>query len=74
MFTSQMCCADINICLYLMENEKIFHCRVLSQLDIRQLGGGGYSYICVRLDKFILKAIVFTVCEHEYTLPPNYLV
>jgi hypothetical protein len=29
-------------------------------------GGGVYSYIRVLPDGFLLKAIVFTVCEHEY--------
>jgi hypothetical protein len=29
-------------------------------------GGGRYSYIHVRHHLFPLKAIVFTVCEHEY--------
>jgi hypothetical protein len=37
------------------------------------IGGGGgvvaYSYIRVLPDGFLLKAIVFTVCEHEYTHP-----
>jgi hypothetical protein len=28
--------------------------------------GGLYSYIRVLPDEFLLKAIVFTVCEHEY--------
>jgi hypothetical protein len=28
--------------------------------------GGTYSYIRVLSDGFLLKAIVFTVCEHEY--------
>ena len=28
--------------------------------------GGVYSYIRVLPDGFLLKAIVFTVCEHEY--------
>jgi hypothetical protein len=31
--------------------------------------GGAYSYIRVLPDGFLLKAIVFTVCEHEYTPP-----
>ena len=30
-------------------------------------GGGVYAYIHVLPDGFLLKAIVFTVCEHEYT-------
>jgi hypothetical protein len=29
-------------------------------------GGGAYSYIRVLPDGFLLKVIVFTVCEHEY--------
>ena len=29
-------------------------------------GGGEYSYIRVLPDGFLLKAIVFTVCEHDY--------
>ena len=34
-------------------------------------GGGIYSYIRVLPDGFLLKAIVFTVCEHEYmNIPP----
>jgi hypothetical protein len=38
-------------------------------------GGGAYSYIRVLPDGFLLKAIVFTVCEHEYmNTPPNYRV
>ena len=38
-------------------------------------GGGAYSYIRVLPDGFLLKAIVFTVCEHEYTpLPPPIIV
>ena len=47
-------------------------------------GGGGwggcvYSYIRVLPDGFLLKAIVFTVCEHEYMNihsppPPNHRV
>ena len=38
-------------------------------------GGGKYSYIHVLHHLFPLKAIVFTVCEHEYMNicpPPNY--
>ena len=40
---------------------------------MRSLGGGGggeYSYIRVLHDGFLLKAIVFTVCEHEYMNNP----
>ena len=37
-------------------------------------GGGVYAYIHVLPDGFLLKTIVFTVCEHEYVnihlLPP----
>jgi hypothetical protein len=34
-------------------------------------GGGGYSYVRVLPDGFLLKAIVFTVCEHEcMNIPP----
>ena len=29
-------------------------------------GGGAYSYIRVLRDGFLLKVIVFTLCEHEY--------
>ena len=35
-------------------------------------GGGRYSYIHVLHHLFSLKAIVFTVCEHEYMNIPNY--
>ena len=35
-----------------------------SQLD--NWGGGPYSYIRVLHYSFLLKSIVFTVCEHEY--------
>ena len=41
------------------------------------IGGGGDSYIRVIPDGFLLIAIVFTVCEHEYMNihpPPNYSV
>jgi hypothetical protein len=40
-------------------------------------GGGVYSYIRVLPDGFLLKAIVFPVCEHEYMNihpPPHYRV
>jgi hypothetical protein len=40
-------------------------------------GGGEYSYTRVLPDGFFLKAIVFTVCEHDYMNihpPPNYRV
>jgi hypothetical protein len=30
------------------------------------LGGGAYSYIRLLPDGFLLKAIAFRVCEHEY--------
>jgi hypothetical protein len=33
-------------------------------------GGGAYSYIRVLPDGFLWKAIVFTVCEHEYMNTP----
>jgi hypothetical protein len=40
--------------------------------------GGAYSYVRVLPDGFLLKAIVFTVCEHEYMNipppPPNYRI
>ena len=38
----------------------------------RPIGGGGvYSYVRVLPDGFLLKAIVFTVCEHEcMNIPP----
>jgi hypothetical protein len=36
----------------------------------RERGGGAYSYIRVLPDGFLLKAIVFTVCENEYIPPP----
>jgi hypothetical protein len=42
-------------------------------LDLKKAFEGGYSYIRVLPDGFLLKAIVFTVCEHEYMnihLPP----
>ncbi len=29
-------------------------------------GGGTYSYIRVLHNQFLLKLIVFTICEHEY--------
>jgi hypothetical protein len=35
------------------------------------MGGDVYSYIRVLIDEFLLKAIVFTVCKHEYmNIPP----
>jgi hypothetical protein len=41
-------------------------------------GGGACSYICVLPDRFLLKLIVFMVCEHEYmnmhTPPPSQLL
>jgi hypothetical protein len=41
------------------------------------IGGDVYSYIRVLPDGFLLKAIVFTVCEHKYMNihpPPHYRV
>jgi hypothetical protein len=45
--------------------------RALARLLI---GEGAYSYIRVVPDRFLLKAIVFMVCEYEYMNidPPNY--
>jgi hypothetical protein len=43
--------------------------------EYRYLEGGRYSYIRVLPNSFLLKSIVFTVCEHESLMnicPRNY--
>ena len=42
---------------------------------IESVGGGAYSYIRVLHCSFLLKSIVFKVCEHEYmNMPPPPLI
>ena len=43
-----------------------FHWPYQGRRKVDNLGGGRYSYIHVLHHLFPLKAIVFTVCEHEY--------
>ena len=52
--------------------DRCLFCKMIGRAVARPIigggggGGGAYSYIRVLPDGFLLKAIVFTVCEHEY--------
>jgi hypothetical protein len=56
------------------ERSIIIRVSIIRAVPSAIIGGGGgdvYTYICVLPDGFLLKAIVFTVCEHEYmNIPP----